>query len=277
MPAPARTSSEPSRRSTARRCSGVSSAHRSLLQIEGYLQPPFQAQRSGHARRARRARMQRVGLADPRRAPSRASRGTRPASSRSFEYQRSPSSSTSSATMPRGRGSLAAERHVDAAGRSQPEQLLDHQHVERRLEAVLGLPARDLVAVHALAALVVDHERHAVAGRPRGRSGRARAGRRRARPARCPRRSRSELELDGSKRVSRVGLRAQVAQQVELEPARRGAHARLLRRELEGGAALAQLLEQDALGVGRGSRGSRAARRSPRAGARRSCSSTAWA
>ena len=67
-------------------------------------------------------------------------------------------------------------------------------------------------------------------------------------PSSKPKRSSSSVGLEAAVRV-RLG--AQVAQQVELEPPRRGAHARLLGRELEvRRAALAQLLEQDALGVG---------------------------
>ena len=60
-----------------------------------------------------------------------------------------------------------------------------------------------------------------------------------------------ELELELGRFEAAVGVRlgAQVAQQVELQPPCGGAHARLLRGQPELGAALAQLLEQDALRV----------------------------
>ena len=52
LPAPALTSREPSRRSTARACSDVSSRHVSTRQIEGCEQPPRQEQESGHDSRS---------------------------------------------------------------------------------------------------------------------------------------------------------------------------------------------------------------------------------
>src|SRR5215211_49469 len=39
----------------------------------------------------------------------------------------------------------APERHVDAARRLEPQELPNREHVERRLEAILALPARGLV------------------------------------------------------------------------------------------------------------------------------------
>ncbi len=145
---------------------------------------------------------------------------------------------------------VAAERHVHAARRPQAQQTLDHEHVERRLKAVLRLPARHLVAVDAPRALVVEHQSLAVARvHPVDSTPHPQSGGDLDRPGllAVPE---PELEVLGLERGVGVGLRAQEAEQVELETARRRPHARLLGGQLEGRAAGAQLLEQDALRVG---------------------------
>ena len=78
--------------------------HRSLLHTDGYLQPPFQSQRSGRAHQLAAAH-ERVGLADPLERPVQLRPGSPRGRAGRSENQRSPSSSTSFATMPRGRGS----------------------------------------------------------------------------------------------------------------------------------------------------------------------------
>ena len=115
----------------------------------------------------------------PGRAPSRAWRGTpRAAGGRCPKSE--PSSSTSSATMPRGVSDLPSGTYTPPAARS-PSSRLHDEHVERRLEAVLGLPGADLY----------ESTRHAPSitsampslRRP-GRCGRAPSGRARSPPAR---------------------------------------------------------------------------------------------
>ena len=237
--------------------------HRSLLHIDGYLQPPFQSHAVGAGPQLAGAHL-RVGLADPAERPvelllelvRRQAVRVEPAVAELVHVARH---HAARARVP------VAERHVDAAGRAQAEQLLHDEHVERGLEAVLRLPARDLVAVHALAGLVVDHERHAVALVDA------------VDPAAH---AQAAVELD------RLGLaHAEVALELDrLEPAvasrprerrkrsrsnssrRAAARTRVCFGEsLEGRALVAQLLDQDPLGLGEVAVGHAAARRSPRA------------
>ena len=264
VPAPARTRSEPSRRSTARCCSAVSSVTPRSGRSRG--RSSRRSMRSCRASCRARPRRMRSSVSRMRSSAQASLERKASGSRRSLATKPEPSPSTSAATMPRGRGSSLPRATYTPARRPQAQQPLDHEHVERRLEAVLRLPARHLVAVDALRALVVEHQRlavarvHAVDAPPHPQAG---GDLDRPRFLAVAERELEVLGLEG--RVG-LGLGAQETQQVELEPARGGPHACLLGRQPERRAAVAQLLEQNALGIGRGWRGSRGAGRSPPAG-----------
>ena len=124
---------------------------------------------------------------------------------------------------------LARQRHVEPGHRPQPEQLPHGDHVERDLQPPVLVPARD--RPDGAAALVVAHDGVAAADVDAvdlaGHRDVADLQRRRdPRPER-------QLHVLGLERRAGVGLAAQVAQEVELQPPHRRAHARLLGRELE--------------------------------------------
>ena len=177
------------------RCSGVSRLTARSCRSRGTS--------SRRSRRSCRAREQ----SSPARIRARRSRGSAPAPSRA-------SASNSSARQPvvgdparaepvhvlrapsrAGAASSPPSAHVHAARGLEPEQLATAEHVERRLEAVLLLPAGHLVAVHALAR---SCSRPRAPGRrtcPRGRSGRARAARPSSSTGSLPSRAERELQL----------------------------------------------------------------------------------
>ena len=106
--------------------------------------------------------------------------------------------------------------------------------------------------------------------RPRGRCGRARAGRHRARPARCVPEAERALELDRLEPSCPSPPRERRKRSRSNSSRRAAARTRVCFGESWNGRALvAQLLEQDAARRARGCRASRAGCRSPRAGARR--------
>ena len=115
-------------------------------QIDGYEQPPFQAQVSGDSRSSPRAHARRPCRAIRSRARSSCCLELVGVGERSLSKKSEPSSRQLGAHAAARAPVLAAERHVHPAGGSRPSSSPHGEHVERRLQAVLGLPARDLVA-----------------------------------------------------------------------------------------------------------------------------------